>query len=75
MLKKRMKLLLLLPAPILLSLSACALVGTAQDAAPTSDFCGLYEPVSYDSTLDTQETVAQTEKNNAKWLAVCDKVH
>lgn len=71
----RMRLPLLLPAPILLFLTGCELVSIgrgAQPIPPTSDFCTLFVPVSYDSTKDTPETVAQIEPLNAKWLALCD---
>jgi len=65
-----------MPVPILLLSSACALVGIepvpVEPLPPKADFCTLYEPVSYDSELDTPETVAQIEPNNARWLAVCE---
>ena len=72
--QKQPKLWQLMPVPILLLSSACALVGIepAETPRPQADFCTLYEPVSYDSELDTPETVAQVEPNNARWLVVCD---
>lgn len=68
----KLKLLLMLPSPILLLSSGCALVST-KPVAPISEFCRVVDPITYDSRVDSADTVAQIEALNAKWLALCDE--
>jgi hypothetical protein len=46
-------------------LSGCATV------SPVSDYCTIYEPI-YSSLEDTEETKRQIDRENVKFLAVCE---
>ena len=48
-----------------ISLSGCKTV------SPASDYCTIYEPI-YSSMEDTEETVRQINRENVKFLAVCE---
>jgi hypothetical protein len=37
-----------------------------------SDYCRIAKPITYDTTKDTPDTVAQIEEHNSKWVAVCE---
>lgn len=73
--KNTMKLWQLLPVPILLLSSACALGSTApapMQPIRTHNLCRLTAPMTYDSVADSPETVAQVEAFNAVWLSLCE---
>jgi len=63
-LKKRMMcgLILIMILPLT---SACA-------TGSRADFCDIYQPV-YMARKDTEATKKQIDKNNAVWLALCEK--
>jgi hypothetical protein len=61
----RLSILGLLPTVIMLS--ACA----TDSSAPTSDYCRIYEPISW-ATNDTPQTVQQIVRENAKYLCLCN---
>ena len=71
--KTWLKLKLLWFLPILTVLNGCATGLTAVE--PTrliSDYCRIAKPITYDTTKDTPDTVAQIEEHNSKWVAVCE---
>lgn len=51
--------------------SAC--VHGSTEVVVRSDYCRIAAPISYDSTRDTPETVAQIEAHNSKWVCVCER--
>jgi len=63
------KLRSLLTLTILLVLTGCVTGSTAL----VGDYCRIAKPISYDSQIDTTETVKEIEAHNSKWACVCDK--
>jgi hypothetical protein len=61
---------LLWPCLILSATSGC--VTDLTDPAPASSYCAIAAAISYDSTADTAETVAQIEAHNSKFVCVCE---
>lgn len=55
---------------ILLAMSACAGSTTAPGAV--SNYCAITQPITYDSTKDSPETVKQVEEHNSRLACVCD---
>lgn len=47
-----------------------SIAGGCANVSPVRDYCLLYEPV-YTSSVDTAETLRQTDRNNVVWLALC----
>lgn len=62
------KLKLLLPLLILSATSGCVTGSTAV----VGDYCRIAQPIGYDSSKDTAETVAALEAHNSKWVCVCE---
>jgi hypothetical protein len=56
---------------MLIALNGCDLNTT--DPVPLSNYCALTKPISYDSTKDTQETVAEIEAHNSRYECVCNR--
>lgn len=56
---------------ILSALSGCDLNTTAP--VPLSNYCALTRPISYDSTKDTIETVAEIEAHNLRFECICNR--
>jgi len=52
-------------------LTTVALLNGCESASPVSDYCMIYEPI-YSSMEDTEETYRQVNRENAKYLAVCE---
>ena len=52
-------------------LATVALLNGCASASPVSDYCMIYEPI-YSSMEDTEETYRQINRENAKYLAVCE---
>lgn len=52
-------------------LATVALLNGCASASPVSDYCAVYEPI-YSSMEDTEETVRQINRENVKYLAVCE---
>lgn len=51
---------------------ACALLaGCASVSSAASEFCQIAEPITW-AEADTQETLRQIHRHNAKWLCVCE---
>ena len=71
-----MKLWQMLPVPILLLSSACALGSIGREPSPPAihprDLCRLTVPITYDSTTDNADTVAQIEAFDAVWISLCE---
>ena len=57
-------------SPILFALTGCVSGSTAP--AVVSDYCRIAQPISYDTKIDSPETVAEIEKHNSKWVCVCE---
>lgn len=57
--------------PILFVTSGCVLDSTAP--AVLSDYCRISKPITYDSTKDTAETIAEIEAHNSKYACVCER--
>lgn len=58
------------PYLILFALTGCANGLTAP--ATISDYCQIAKPISYDTKIDSRETVAEIENHNSKWVCVCE---
>lgn len=54
---------------ILIGLSGCATAPTVT----SSDFCSVYEFISYSRSQDTAETRAQIDRMNAAYVCLCEK--
>lgn len=52
-------------------LTTVVLLSGCVSASPVSDYCTIYEPI-YSSMEDTEETVRQINRENVKFLAVCE---
>ena len=53
---------------ILSALSGCATVSTV----PVNSYCAIAKPISYDTTKDTPETVAEIELHNGVFTCLCE---
>jgi hypothetical protein len=42
------------------------------DPVPLSNYCALTKPITYDTTKDTPETVAEIEAHNSRYECVCN---
>ena len=51
-----------------LVLTGCVTGSTAL----VGDYCRIAKPISYDSRIDTVETVKEIEAHNSKWVCVCE---
>ena len=60
----------LLMLPILCATSGCAIGSTGP--AAVSDYCRIAQPIGYDSTKDTPETVKAIEAHNSQYVCVCE---
>lgn len=65
-----------LAAMLIASMTAgCAMMtGSVETSAPppVARFCETYEPILW-STQDTDETIRQVKRENAKWKAICER--
>lgn len=55
--------------------ASCALMtGSVETSAPppVARFCETYEPILW-STQDTDDTIRQVKRENAKWKAICER--
>src|SRR5690606_7668962 len=62
--------------PMLLILTAILLMmitlpGCASVSSVPSEYCAIAEPITW-AEADTQETLQQIHRHNAKWLCVCE---
>lgn len=55
---------------MLLALSACV-HGSTEPPVVVSDYCRIAQPIGYDSSRDTPETVAAVEAHNSKFVCLC----
>ena len=55
-----------------LALSGCAGGSTEQPVRYVSDGCRWVEPIPYDSSKDSPETVALIERLNSRFVCVCE---
>ena len=55
---------------ILLVLTGCA--GALTGTEIVGDYCRIAVPITYDSKVDTPDTVTQIETHNSRWACVCD---
>ena len=67
MLNKPKRLLALLT---LFAISGCAIGSTAP--AAISDYCRIAKPISYDTSVDSPETVRAIEVHNSQYVCVCE---
>lgn len=65
---------MLLGLVILSGLSGCAggLIAGEPKVTVISDYCKIAAPISYDSKVDSPETVAAVEKHNSQWVCLCE---
>ena len=56
---------------LMMWLTTVALLSGCASASSVSDYCVVYEPI-YSSMEDTEETARQIDRENAKYLAVCE---
>lgn len=56
---------------ILCVMSGC--VDALTGAEITGDYCRIALTITYDSKVDTTETVSQIEAHNSKWACVCER--
>ena len=61
-----------------LLITGCQTQGTGPNAVSSkigdgspARFCQVFEPISYDSGVDSAETVNQVRRMNAAWDAIC----
>jgi hypothetical protein len=40
-------------------------------AVTQGEYCRIAKPISYDSKVDTPETVQQVERHNSQWACLC----
>ena len=52
----------------LIATSACVTDSTAV----VGDYCRIARPISYNTQLDTAETVKEIETHNSQWVCVCE---
>lgn len=60
---------------IVLTTTSCAwMTGSVETSAPppAARFCETYEPILW-SQQDTDETIRQVKRENAKWKAICER--
>lgn len=55
---------------ILFVTNACVLDSTAPGVV--SDYCRIAQPISYDTIKDTQQTIAEIEAHNSRFICVCE---
>lgn len=62
-----------------LLMTGCQTLGTGPTAAPAkigdpsaARFCVIYDPISYDSGMDSAETVNAVRRMNAAYDEICD---
>jgi hypothetical protein len=58
---------------LMMFLTTLALLSGCESASPVSDYCTIYEPI-YSSLEDTEETKRQIDRENVKFLAVCEGI-
>lgn len=62
--------------PLTLVMTSCAMMTGSVETSPATPtfarFCKTYEPILW-STQDTDETIRQVKRENAKWKAICEK--
>ena len=68
--KTWLKLKLLWLLPILSVMTGCATVST--ELKPISDYCRIAKPITFDSKVDSHETIAQITYHNNQWVCVCE---
>lgn len=56
---------------LMMFLMTLALLSGCETVSPVNDYCLIYEPI-YSSMDDTEETYRQVNRENAKYLAVCE---
>lgn len=61
---------LLLASLMLSATSACVIGSTGP--VPLNGYCAIAEPISYDTTRDSAETITQIEAHNSKYVCVCE---
>ena len=61
---------LLWPCLILSATSGCATGSTGP--VPVNSYCDIAGAISYDTSADSAETVAQIEAHNSKFVCVCE---
>ena len=67
------KLKLLSVSLILSATSGCVHDLTGAGGVKTvSEYCRIAEPITYDRTADTPETVQQIERHNSKFVCLCE---
>lgn len=64
---KRLKLPLLF-----LTLSATSGCAAGLTGPIVGDYCRIAQPIGYNSSKDTPETVKEVEDHNSKWVCVCE---
>jgi len=72
---KNRSLMMLAVMLIGLTTTSCAwMTGSVETSAPppVARFCETYEPILW-STQDTDETIRQVKRENAKWKAICER--
>jgi len=52
--------------------SACATVSTGPETEVGFDACLWVNPIGYDSTVDSPDTVKAIEAHNSKWACICE---
>ena len=55
---------------ILIVTSGCVTAST--DPAPANSYCSIAQPIGYDSTTDSAETVKAIEAHNSQWICICE---
>ena len=60
------------PLLLCLILSATSGCATASTVPVANSYCRIAKPITYDTTKDTPDTVAQVEAHNSQWVAVCE---
>lgn len=64
------KLRMLSALPILFAMSGC--VAGLTEAEVKGDYCRIAKPITYDTTVDTPDTVRQIEQHNSEFVCVCE---
>ena len=67
----RLNLVKLLSAFLILSVTSGCAIGLT-DPVPLNSYCAITKPISYDSTGDTPQTIAQVEEHNSRWACICE---
>ena len=67
----RSNLVRLLSAFLILSVtSGCVTAST--DPVPANSYCSIAQPIGYDSTTDSAETMKAIEAHNSQWICICE---